>query len=197
MGFRRLNLLSNETCDFSRGGDVMIKYSRIICLLLFVAFFAMSVGCKQGNLSTDAISESNPEQTLSGHDFEEMRIIVNDMLLENEVIANVSSKCVVIPVMGCFEALGAKIEWYTDTEADLVFENENYTLDIDTMTLSKSDDPYSNYLFGIYGSEYVFFAQGKEVFMDSITFTTFLERFGINIDIDVDEEECVVTINQS
>ena len=176
---------------------VIIKYSKVMCLLLFLVFLTMSVGCKQSNLPANPISGSNPEQTIASSECEKMRISINDMLLENEVSAIVSSKCVVIPVIGCFEALGARIEWYTDTEADLIFKNENYTLDINTMTLNKQDDPYSNYLFGIYGNEYVFYAQDKEVFMDSNTFSTFLERFGINVDIGIDEDECIVTIKQA
>lgn len=174
-----------------------MKYSKVMCLLLSIVFSIMFVGCKQSNSHVKPIRESNPEQTIARSDCDKMRISVNDMLLENEVTAIVSSKCVVIPVISCFEALGARVDWYTDTEADLIFKNENYTLDINTMTLNKLDDLYSNYLFGIYGNEYVFYAQDKEVFMDSNTFSTFLERFGINVDIGVDEEKCIVTIKQA
>lgn len=127
----------------------------------------------------------------------EMPINMNGKLLNSRSKAIASAEGVALPVISCFEYFGASIVWNSDTEANIIYNNDSYILNTGKMTFSKSDVPYSNYLYGRYGGNYLLYEQNKEIFLDVNTFIDFFERFGICVDVNVDEEKGVVYINYS
>lgn len=162
-------------------------YKKLIIGLCALMIAVLMFGC-----NNNADSGNPTETTLP---VTEMPISINDKLIENGSKAIASAEGVVLPVISCFESFGASIEWNSDAEANLIYNNENYILNTDEMTLSKSDVPNSNYLYGIYGGNYLLYEQNKEIFLDVNAFVDFFERFGISVDVNVDMGRCVVYIN--
>lgn len=183
----------------------MLK-NKLFSILIIITIVLSLTACSNYTSKSETTSEATQcveaiqsSETASGNNTEspdiEVTIYINGELLESKTDTMFSNGFIKIPFVSVFEALGANVNWESNTKAIISYNDESYVLDTDALTLSKSDKLNANYLFGVCGGTYILYAEGKEIILDSRTLKDLFERLQIETSIKYDRDNGIVYID--
>ena len=109
----------------------------------------------------------------------------------SDVIYNEEHRYFELPLIKIFISMGATVEWESDTIANILFNEKNYTLDVLNYTIVEKDDEI-NLLCPLPGSNYtpcLNFIDG-ELFVDN-SLSSMLLMFELGLDFSWDHDTLV------
>ena len=158
---------------FTKWKGVLLMLKKLFIFLVVCGFVFIVAGCTGDSSElTDNGSTASSTQNNTGEDNmnNDCKLIVKgkDITSENYINLNYEKHYAEIPLTAVMKELGAKVEWQSNTTAEITFDGKNYTLDTTKGTLIEEGSSF-NVLTVAPGSTHGIFYQviGDEFIIDS------------------------------
>ncbi len=177
----------------------MLKYAKTLFIIFITMLLFLTACTNASNVNPTKNTTQSIEQTTDNNSTPsevEALIYVNGEMLQNKNTALITSDFIEIPFVCVFEALGANVIWESDSKATISYKDDSYILDLESLTLCKSESPNFNFLIGRYGGTFILHAGNKELIVDSDIFISLLEALGTETTLEYDKENNIVYITE-
>ena len=161
---------------------------------------AVIVGYRHfSDLTEDDPAETEPPATTPGNSTSSnYKLIVagRDITQGNYIkVSNVTdnSCSIYLPFTAVAKSYGVKVNWTSNTVAEITYNGNTYLLDLSNVSLTKKGSN-SNYLIPAPGSSMYAQAMGKELILDHVTLRSVLMSMGINSQVRLDHQSKTVTV---
>ena len=124
-------------------------------------------------------------------------LIVKGKRVTSEYQASLYFKHAHIPFITVLQELGAKIDWKTETYAEIEYNLMDYFLDLTVPNFYMSGKENENLLYKIDGSPVCLYAYDKELMVDDITLQYVLQCMGEKVTVKLNENNLTVKVNVS
>ena len=164
----------------------------------FDAAEAMIVGYRHFSGQTNEPAETEPPETTPDNSTSNYKFIVNgqdisqgNYVTDENIIGNNDN--MYLPLTAILKCYGAKVNWTSDTVAEITLNASKYILNLSDAALVK-DGSNGNFIIPAPGSTLYTKVSGKELYIDSLNLRYVLGVMGINVKADINYPGRTVTV---